>query len=142
MSVVRAAFDVSVRPYTLRKGDTLSSIAEKRGFTILQITSINHDVNPDKEGPEGRAVSGGEEARAEARPPHRAARPTGSARNGGSGRGGRGGCGGGDEAASHAVTTLFRGPRRQVKEGQTILLPASGLSSRDKEILEGIGSVY
>jgi hypothetical protein len=30
----------------------------------------------------------------------------------------------------------------QVKAGQTILLPASGLSSRDKEILEGIGSVY
>jgi hypothetical protein len=92
-----------------------------------------------EEGPEGRAVDGGEEARAEARPPHRAARPTGRARNGGSGRGG---CGGGDEAASNAVTTLFRGPRRQVKEGQTILLPASGLSSRDKEILEGIGSVY
>ncbi|GBF94956.1 hypothetical protein Rsub_07457 [Raphidocelis subcapitata] len=74
---VAASFNVSVRPYTLRKGDTLESIAKKRGFTVQQITSINHDANPDK-----------------------------------------------------------------VKEGQTILLPASGLSSRDKEILEGIGSVY
>jgi hypothetical protein len=25
------AFDVSVRPYTLRKGDTLETIAKKRG---------------------------------------------------------------------------------------------------------------
>jgi hypothetical protein len=30
----------------------------------------------------------------------------------------------------------------KVKEGQTILLPAGKLSSRDKEILEGIGHVY
>lgn len=75
--VSAAAFNVSVRPYTLRKGDSISSIANKRGFTVLQITSINPDLNPDK-----------------------------------------------------------------VSEGQTILLPASGLSSRDKEILEGIGSVY
>lgn len=30
----------------------------------------------------------------------------------------------------------------KVKEGQTILLPAGKLSSRDKEILEGIGNVY
>jgi hypothetical protein len=30
----------------------------------------------------------------------------------------------------------------RVREGLTILLPASGLSARDKEILEGIGSVY
>ena len=29
-----------------------------------------------------------------------------------------------------------------VTEGQTILLPAGNLSSRDKEILEGIGTVY
>lgn len=29
-----------------------------------------------------------------------------------------------------------------VEEGQTILLPAGNLSSRDKEILEGIGTVY
>ncbi|KAI8471125.1 MAG: chitinase-related protein [Monoraphidium minutum] len=77
LRVAASAFDVSVRPYTLRKGDTLDSIARKRGFTVQQITSINHDVNPDK-----------------------------------------------------------------VKDGQTILLPASGLSARDKEILEGIGSVY
>lgn len=75
--MVAASFNVSVRPYTLRKGDSLRTIAAKRGISLQQITSINHDVNLDK-----------------------------------------------------------------VKEGQTILLPAGGLSSRDKEILEGIGSVY
>jgi hypothetical protein len=31
LTVAAAAFDVSVRPYTLRKGDTLQSIAKKRG---------------------------------------------------------------------------------------------------------------
>lgn len=70
-------FDVSVRPYTLRKGDTLDSIAQKRGLTQQQIVSINPDVK-----------------------------------------------------------------RAGVKAGQTILLPAGTLSVRDREILEGIGSVY
>lgn len=77
MSVLAYQFDVSVRPYTLRKGDALESIARKRGFTLQQIVSINPDINPDS-----------------------------------------------------------------VTEGQTILLPAGNLSSRDKEILEGIGTVY
>lgn len=70
-------FDVSVRPYTLRKGDTVSTIAQKRGLTVQQVISINPDVKPDA-----------------------------------------------------------------VAAGQTILLPAGTLSSRDREILEGIGAVY
>ncbi|KAG2454037.1 hypothetical protein HYH02_001078 [Chlamydomonas schloesseri] len=45
--VVRAAaFDV--RPYTLRKGDTLESIAKKRSVTVDQILGINPDVKPGK----------------------------------------------------------------------------------------------
>lgn len=70
-------FDVSVRPYTLRKGDTLKSIAQKRGLTVDQVININPEVKPDA-----------------------------------------------------------------VAAGQTILLPAGTLSSRDREILEGIGAVY
>ncbi|KAF6263818.1 chitinase-related protein [Scenedesmus sp. NREL 46B-D3] len=70
-------FDVSVRPYTLRKGDTLKSIAQKRGLTVDQVININPDVKPDV-----------------------------------------------------------------VTAGQTILLPAGTLSSRDREILGGIGAVY
>jgi LysM repeat protein len=70
-------FDVAVRPYTLRSGDTLKSIAQKRGLTVQQVISINPEVKPDA-----------------------------------------------------------------VSAGQTILLPSGSLSSRDKEILEGIGAVY
>eukprot|EP00882_Tetradesmus_deserticola_P001759 GHRQ01001889.1.p1 GENE.GHRQ01001889.1~~GHRQ01001889.1.p1 ORF type:complete len:214 (+),score=82.63 GHRQ01001889.1:584-1225(+) len=70
-------FDVSVRPYTLRKDDTLKTIAQKRGLTVDQVISINPDVKPDV-----------------------------------------------------------------VAAGQTILLPAGTLSSRDREILGGIGTVY
>eukprot|EP00775_Hariotina_reticulata_P004805 gene4804-5053_t len=77
VAVFAYQFDVSVRPYTLRKGDTLASIAQKRGLTVQQVVSINPDVKPDAVG-----------------------------------------------------------------AGQTILLPAGTLSSRDREILEGIGSVY
>lgn len=77
VKVLAYAFDVTVRPYTLRKGDTISSIVDKRGFTIDQVVSINHDVKVDA-----------------------------------------------------------------VKEGDTILLPAGSLSSRDKEILGGIGASY
>ncbi|EFJ46239.1 hypothetical protein VOLCADRAFT_105599 [Volvox carteri f. nagariensis] len=40
-----AAFDV--RPYTLRKGDTLESIAKKRNVTVEQILGINPDCKPD-----------------------------------------------------------------------------------------------
>lgn len=74
LTVFAYQFDVSVRPYTLRTGDTLESIAKKRGedgqpnqlmelhgrpfphntfvhcagITVQQIVSINHDVDPDK----------------------------------------------------------------------------------------------
>lgn len=40
-------FDVAVRPYTLRSGDTLKSIAQKRGLTVQQVISINPEVKPD-----------------------------------------------------------------------------------------------
>ncbi|KAK9845429.1 hypothetical protein WJX81_006262 [Elliptochloris bilobata] len=66
---------ITVRPYTVRKGDTLQSIAEKREIEVGQLTKLNHDRNPEN-----------------------------------------------------------------LKEGQTILLPAGKLSFRDKEILAGIGS--
>jgi len=33
-----------VRPYTLRKGDTLESIAEKRGFEVQQLKKLNHSI--------------------------------------------------------------------------------------------------
>eukprot|EP01024_Parvocaulis_polyphysoides_P016889 TRINITY_DN17485_c1_g4_i2.p1 TRINITY_DN17485_c1_g4~~TRINITY_DN17485_c1_g4_i2.p1 ORF type:complete len:229 (+),score=35.04 TRINITY_DN17485_c1_g4_i2:69-689(+) len=36
-----------VRPYTVRKGDTLSSIAKKRGFGIEELLSLNDQINPD-----------------------------------------------------------------------------------------------
>jgi len=77
MLVVRSAFNVTVRPYTLREGDTLESIAKKRSLTVQEILGMNPDVNPDA-----------------------------------------------------------------VVEGKTILLPSGTLSSRDKEILDGIGTGY
>eukprot|EP00878_Enallax_costatus_P000647 GHUV01000753.1.p1 GENE.GHUV01000753.1~~GHUV01000753.1.p1 ORF type:complete len:214 (+),score=39.95 GHUV01000753.1:213-854(+) len=40
-------FDVSVRPYTARKGDTVKTIAQKRGLTVQQVLSMNPDVKPD-----------------------------------------------------------------------------------------------
>ncbi|GLC52014.1 hypothetical protein PLESTB_000573000 [Pleodorina starrii] len=73
--ISNAAFDV--RPYTLRKGDSLESIAKKRSVTVEQILGINPDVKAEK-----------------------------------------------------------------VAEGHTILLPANKLSTRDKEILGGIGTTY
>ncbi|KAG2498759.1 hypothetical protein HYH03_003498 [Edaphochlamys debaryana] len=73
--ILNAVFDV--RPYTLRKGDTLESIAKKRSLTVDQILGINPDLKPSK-----------------------------------------------------------------VVDGQTILLPSNQLSSRDKEILGGIGTTY
>ncbi len=63
-----------VRPYTVRKGDTLASIATKREVPLEQLIKLNHNTSPDA-----------------------------------------------------------------LVEGQTLLLPAGKLSSRDKEILEGIG---
>lgn len=99
--VIRNATSFDVRPYTLRKGDTLESIAKKRSkcvgggvlvllhavmlgpdclltdVTVEQILGINPDCKVDS-----------------------------------------------------------------VAEGQTIVLPANKLSSRDKEILSGIGTTY
>eukprot|EP01024_Parvocaulis_polyphysoides_P005569 TRINITY_DN11398_c0_g1_i1.p3 TRINITY_DN11398_c0_g1~~TRINITY_DN11398_c0_g1_i1.p3 ORF type:complete len:217 (-),score=28.72 TRINITY_DN11398_c0_g1_i1:281-847(-) len=36
-----------VRPYTVRKGDTLSSIAKKRGFEVEELLNLNDQINPD-----------------------------------------------------------------------------------------------
>lgn len=33
-----------VRPYTLRKDDTLESIAEKRGFEVKELQKLNHNI--------------------------------------------------------------------------------------------------
>lgn len=78
-TVVRAAqtLGVRVRPYTLRKGDTLENIAKKRNVTVGQLTQLNPGKNPDS-----------------------------------------------------------------IVEGSTILLPSDKLSSRDLEILSGIGASY
>ncbi|KAK9903974.1 hypothetical protein WJX75_001634 [Coccomyxa subellipsoidea] len=65
---------LTVRPYTVRKGDTLETIAEKRDVTVKEIIALNHGMDPKK-----------------------------------------------------------------VEEKQTILIPGGRLSSRDKEILAGIG---
>lgn len=71
------SFQATVRPYTLRKGDSLESIAKKRDATIGQLLLMNPDLDPS-----------------------------------------------------------------QLKDGSTILLPAGKLSTRDKEILNGIGTGY
>ncbi|CAK0782839.1 hypothetical protein CVIRNUC_006034 [Coccomyxa viridis] len=65
---------LSVRPYTVRKGDTLELIAQKREVTTREIVALNHGIDP-----------------------------------------------------------------QNIQEKQTILIPAGKLSSRDKEILAGIG---
>mmetsp|Transcript_24478 Transcript_24478/g.52722 ORF Transcript_24478/g.52722 Transcript_24478/m.52722 type:complete len:208 (-) Transcript_24478:200-823(-) len=62
-----------VRPYTVRKGDTIFKISQKRDVKIDDILSVNHGLRKD-----------------------------------------------------------------QIAEGQTILLPSSKLSERDREILEGV----
>lgn len=72
---VRATF--IVRPYTLRKDDTLDSIAEKRGFDVKDLQKLNHSIK-----------------------------------------------------------------KSELTEGTTIVLPASALSERDKEIIAGIGWKY
>ncbi|CAL5220274.1 g2257 [Coccomyxa viridis] len=65
---------LKVRPYTVRKGDTLDLIAEKREVSAKEIIALNHGMDP-----------------------------------------------------------------KNIEEKQTILIPAGKLSSRDKEILAGIG---
>lgn len=74
---ITQGWELKVRPYTLRDGDTLVSIAKKRSLTLDELTKMNPGKNP----------------------------------------------------------TIL-------KTGDTILLPANKLSSRDKEILEGIGAEY
>jgi LysM repeat protein len=64
----------AVRPYTVRKGDTLSTVCEKRGYDVRDVMALNYGLDAD-----------------------------------------------------------------YIVEGQTILLPASNLSKRDKDILSGIG---
>jgi len=63
-----------VRPYTVRKGDTVFKISQKRDVKIEDILSVNHGLRKDT-----------------------------------------------------------------ILEGQTILLPSSKLSERDREILDGVG---
>ncbi|KAJ9517164.1 hypothetical protein QJQ45_009080 [Haematococcus lacustris] len=43
--VAGASFQGTVRPYTLRKGDTLESIARKRDITVDQLINMNPDLN-------------------------------------------------------------------------------------------------
>lgn len=38
---------IRVRPYTVRKGDTLSSIAKKRDLSFEELVKLNHDVKPE-----------------------------------------------------------------------------------------------
>lgn len=42
--VACSAASTPLRPYTLRKGDTLESIASKRGLTIAEMQSYNKDL--------------------------------------------------------------------------------------------------
>eukprot|EP00210_Caulerpa_lentillifera_P008629 g8232.t1 len=44
LTTVRA---LQVRPYTTRKGDSLESIANKRGFLIDELRKLNHSMNMD-----------------------------------------------------------------------------------------------
>ncbi|CAL8470636.1 g10178 [Coccomyxa elongata] len=37
---------LKVRPYTVRKGDTLETIAEKRDVTVKEIIALNHGIDP------------------------------------------------------------------------------------------------
>lgn len=41
------ASSLKVRPYTVRKGDTLASIAKKRDVEISELVKLNHDVAPE-----------------------------------------------------------------------------------------------
>jgi len=55
VAVFAYQFDVSVRPYTLRKGDTVSTIAQKRGGpSVVMLNSLHwwvHAVPPDADDP-------------------------------------------------------------------------------------------
>ena len=106
---------ITVRPYTVRKGDTLLSIAEKRG---AQHTCFAPRLT--------LRVS---------RPGFAAA----AARLWASGTQGEHVIAAEIEVGQLTKLNHDRNPE-DVKEGQTILLPAGKLSFRDKEILAGIGS--
>lgn len=43
---VHPAFLLQVRPYTVRRGDTLESIAKKRELDVVELQKLNHDVSP------------------------------------------------------------------------------------------------
>lgn len=46
---------LQVRPYTLRRGDTLSSIAEKRDMQLKRLIKLNHEIDPNNVG-EGQTI--------------------------------------------------------------------------------------
>ena len=75
----RASGQSNLRPYTLRKGDTLETIAQKRSISLEEIKKINSKIN---------TASG-----------------------------------------------------KEVKVGDTILLPAGKLSARDSQIIDGITKI-
>lgn len=153
-------------PERTRPADKRHSAPRPAGFSIQQITSINHDVNPDKV--RGSCVRGSARRRRAASDAAAAAQRSaavGAACNRASAAerdSRRPPCSRGFSGALPLLLSSARLPPdqirsdhrllmqpptrllapRQVGPGQTILLPGSSLSSRDKEILEGIGSVY
>jgi hypothetical protein len=81
----RAEYTSSLRPYTIRKGDTLESIAKKRGLSIKELQQYNKDLTTKGarqcywavEGPRprerhARALAARALTRRGARRPHRA----------------------------------------------------------------------
>jgi len=44
VAVPRAEYTSSLRPYTIRKGDTLDSISKKRGLSIKELQQYNKDL--------------------------------------------------------------------------------------------------
>ena len=107
-SALRVSADFQVRPYTLRKGDTLALIAQKRGGRERRQRRAGHS----------RLATGSACTPTPARPPRARARFAGVDY---------------DQLVklNHDVKPTAAAP------GTTILLPAGALSSRDKEILAG-----
>ena len=44
-------YRLQVRPYTVRRGDTLESIAQKRELDVLEVQKLNHNVSPGQSCP-------------------------------------------------------------------------------------------
>lgn len=44
---VTTTAEIRVRPYTVRRGDTLASIAQKREVPLDQLLKLNHNTSPD-----------------------------------------------------------------------------------------------